>query len=234
MKISNKIGITYIVVLFISTSSFSQDIGAERGVPQIHAFGQLGASTTKNNLGDENINLVRAKIYYYPTYNNTGSIITTTGRKYSITNINFNIYSNNFDSKMSADSIYVFDNNQIKSVKINNKIFKTYFNSEVSRNRMYEVIYESDNVTLLRKDKMVYTEVRDPLNVNKPKINYKKEVNYYVKKADNLKKIVLKKKSMLKLFNDKKNIVADYAKKNNLSFKNERDVSMILKYYNSL
>ena len=234
MKISNKIGITYIVVLFISTSSFSQDIGAERGVPQIHAFGQLGASTTKNNLGDENINLVRAKIYYYPTYNNTGSIITTTGRKYSITNINFNIYSNNFDSKMSADSIYVFDNNQIKSVKINNRIFKTYFNSEVSRNRMYEVIYESDNVTLLRKDKMVYTEVRDPLNVNKPKINYKKEVNYYVKKADNLKKIVLKKKSMLKLFNDEKNMVADYAKKNNLSFKNERDVSMILKYYNSL
>jgi len=233
MKIN--INIIYIVVLFISTSTFSQDIGAERGVPQIHAFGQLGrTSTTKNNLGTQSTNLVQAKIYYFPTYNNKGSIITATGRKYSIANINFNIYSNNFDSKMSPDSIYVFDNNQIKSVEVNNKMFKTYFNSEESKNKIYQVIYEGDNITLLRKDKIVYKEVRDPLNINEPKASYTKVTNYYVKKADNIKKIVLKKKSMLRFFNNEKNIVADYAKKNNLSFKKERDVSIILKYYNSL
>ena len=234
MNITIKRNIINFIVFFITISTFSQITQKYSGISQIPEYSRMGGATTKNNIGSENLNSIEAKVYLYPTYNNTAVISTTTNRKYSISNINLNLYSNSFDSEMSSDSLYVFDNKWLKSVVINNTMYKVYFDLVESDYKIYRVIYENDNFSLLRLDKILSKEIRDPLNINPPKISFGKGINYYVKNNSEITKISLRKKPILELLKDKKNIVMAYAKKYRLSFNKEKDLEKIFEYYNSL
>jgi len=234
MKFIFKRSVINIFIFFITISSFSQVTKRYSGISQIPEYSRMGGATTKNNINSENVNSVQAKVYLYPTYDNAAVISTTTNRKYSISNINLNLYSNSFDSEMSSDSLYVFDNKWLKSVEINNTMYKVYFDLVESDYKIYQVIYENDNFSLIRLDKIISKEIRDPLNINPPKISFGKGINYYIKNGSDMTKISLKKKSILQLFKDKKNIVMAFAKKYKLSYNKEKDLKKLFKYYDSL
>jgi len=234
MNIIFKRNVINCLVFFITISAFSQITQQYSGISQIPEYSRMGGATTKNNIGSENLNSVEAKVYLYPTYNNAAVISTTTNRRYSISNINLNIYSNNFDSEMSSDSLYVFDNKWLKSVVINNTTYKVYFDLVESDHKIYQVIYENENFSLLRLDKIISKEIRDPLNINPPKISYGKGINYYLKNGSDITQFSLKKKSILQLFKEKKDMVMAYAKKYKLSYKKEKDLKKIFKYYENL
>ena len=234
MNIIFKRGIINFFIFFITISSFSQVTQRYAGISQIPEYSRMGGATTKNNIGSENVNSIQANVYLYPTYDNDAVISTTTNRKYSISNINLNLYSNSFDSEMSSDSLYVFDNKWLKSVVVNNTMYKVYYDLVESDYKIYQVIYENDNFSLIRLDKIISKEIRDPLNINPPKISYGKGVNYYVKNGSDMTKISLKNKSILQLLKDKKNMVMAFAKKYKLSYKKEKDLNKIFKYYDSL
>ena len=234
MNIIFKRGIINFFIFFITISSFSQVTQRYAGISQIPEYSRMGGATTKNNIGSENVNSIQANVYLYPTYDNAAVISTTTNRKYSISNINLNLYSNSFDSEMSSDSLYVFDNKWLKSVVVNNTMYKVYYDLVESDYKIYQVIYENDNFSLIRLDKIISKEIRDPLNINPPKISYGKGINYYVKNGSDMTKISLKKKSILQLLKDKKNMVMAFAKKYKLSYKKEKDLNKIFKYYDSL
>lgn len=221
------------VLFFITISSFSQITQRYSGISQIPEYSRMG-SNDKNNIGSENVNSIQAEVYLYPTYDNTAVIRTTTNRKYSISNINLNLYSNNFDSEMSLDSLYVFDSKWLKSVVVNNTMYKVYFDLVESDYKVYQVIHENDNFSLLRLDKIISKEIRDPLNINPPKISYGKGINYYVKNGSDITRISLKKKSILKLVKTKKDMVMAFAKKYKLSYNKEKDLVKIFEYYDGL
>ena len=233
MKLYIKNKLTNIIILFLTISAYSQ-YHMSSGIDQLPPLGQSRNATVKVNLDAEKIDTFGAEIYLFSNYENKATITTTGGRKYSISNINLNIYSNTFDSKMSKDSIYVFDNHRIESVKITDKLFKIYFNKKDSKYTIYRVLFENEKISLLCLDKIYSKEIRDPLNINPPKIKYVNGVNYYLKNNSNFDKISLKKKSILKILNDKKSGIIDYVKKYNLSFNKEKDVQKIFKYYNSI
>ena len=233
MKFSIKNNLTYSIIFFLTISAYSQ-YHMSSGIDQLPPLGQSRNATVKVNLDTENIDTFGAEIYFFSSYENKATITATGGRKYSISNINLNIYSNTFDSKMSKDSIYVFDNYRIESVKITDKLFKVYFNKEDNKYTIYRVLFENEKISLLCLDKIYSKEVRDPLNINPPKIKYVNVVNYYLKNKSSFDKISLKKKTILEKLNDKKSSVKDYVKKYNLSFNKEKDVQKIFKYYNSI
>ncbi|MGM5470568.1 hypothetical protein ACS386_09845 [Flavobacteriaceae bacterium LMO-SS05] len=171
-------------------------------------------------------------LYYYPTYTNTALILTSSGEKYKLLNINYNIYKNNFDFEISKDSVYVIDNTYISSITINGKVFKEYIDDN-HNNRIYQTVYENDNFSFLREDKIVSSEIKDPLNQAEPKIKLTRLVLYYFenKKENNyITEIKLNKKSILELFDDNGDLLKDFIKKNKLSIKDESDLIRIFEY----
>ena len=58
--------------------------------------------------------------------------------------------------------------------------------------------------------------------------------SYYVKKGKSFKRLKLKKSEILKAAGSKSSVVEQYAKDNNLNFKNERDLQKIVSYYRTL
>ncbi|MDO6674821.1 hypothetical protein Q4517_04580 [Tenacibaculum sp. 1_MG-2023] len=172
------------------------------------------------------------RVYYYEKFNNKAIILNVNKKKYKINNFNIDLIDNSFVSKINNDSLFVFSN--LEKAYINNKEFIKKGNS------IYEVLVEGKKVDLkVSFISFKREEIIDKLNgkVIKPAhYRIKKEyvlVDKISDKVSNLNKI--KKKTILS-FIDKKNkkMLISYAKKKKLSYRKEKDVEQILKYYNSL
>jgi len=191
-----------------------------------------GRTTSKSDIVNTNYDL-----YYYPTYNNKATILSSKGVKYILSNINYNIYQGNFDVEISKDSIYVLEFQNINTLTINGDVFKKYFNRNDHKFNIYQVIFENNEFSLLREDKVIRSNIRDPLNQSEPKIKLTRVLNYFtnnLKDNTDLVKVKLNKKFILSLVGDKNELVLNYIKTNNLSFKQEKDLKKILQYYDTL
>ena len=69
---------------------------------------------------------IKGDVYLFVGWNNVASIITGTGEKYKLKNINFDTNQNMFATKAATDSVFVFSRESIKQVMVNNKMFKRY------------------------------------------------------------------------------------------------------------
>jgi len=191
-----------------------------------------GRTTRKSDIVSTNYDL-----YYYPTYNNNATILSSKGVKYILSNINYNIYEGNFDVEISKDSVYILEFQNINTLTINGDVFKKYFNISNHKFNIYQIIFENNEFSLLREDKVIRSNIRDALNQSEEKIKLTRVINYFTKnlKGNNdLVKVKLNKKLILSLVGDKNELLLNYVKTNNLSFKQEKDLKKILQYYDTL
>lgn len=227
---------TFILVVY-SLFSYSQ-------VPNI-SLNHYGTSTTSEYLdlkdgrtaSKSDIVSANYDLYYYPTYNNNATILSSNGVKYILSNINYNIYAGNFDVEISKDSVYVLEGQNIKTLTINGDVFKKYFNINSHKYNIYQVIYENNEFSLLREDKVISSNIRDALSQSELKIKLTRVISYFKKNTkdeNHLEKVKLNKKLILSLVGDKNESVMNYVKTNNLSFKQEKDLKKIFQYYDTL
>ena len=118
----------------------------------------------------------------------------------------------------------------MKHVNIQGKVFKKV-DTEIG-SRIFEVIYESDKVSLLNfhSVKLVEGSVNPMLSRKTDKLVHKQE--YYALNDKGITQFNLKKKSILNSFasnSAEKNSLSKYFTENKLSFKKINDVKVALK-----
>ncbi|MCF6180826.1 hypothetical protein [Lutibacter sp.] len=181
------------------------------------------------NEGIEFIGSIKDKnrdLYIFQKWNNNG-ILFVNNKRYLLSNINFDITTNSFESRISRKKYFSFKNSEIDSVFINNLLFKKIGNS------FYEVLFEKGNFLFLKKHDITYQkgiENRIDGSVGKSKalLSYK----YLVKINNKFKKIELNKKNIISLFDDKleREKLIQFVKKNKLSYRSLKDVIKIFKF----
>lgn len=164
--------------------------------------------------------------YSFPNWSNEG-VLFLNNTKYVLSNINFNVSANCFESRIDRKKLFAFKNSTIDSVTINNHLFKKI------DNYFYEVLIEKGDYFLLKKHDIKYHKGsinRLDLSVGPSftSLVYK----YLVRVDDEFKLIQLNKKSIIGLLDNKKNqeLLVEFAKEQKLSFKNEKDVTRILEF----
>lgn len=146
--------------------------------------------------------------------------------------VNYNIQKDEFFTTLDKDSVFVFDFDYINKVKISNRIFKRYTNSENYSNGIYEVLFEGKQVSLLKKYRVQFVKSSPNPMVNRPrnKIQHKKE--FYIRRANGrMIPVRIGKSSILKtlgLKNDEK--LKKIIKSEKLKLKREKDVVKLLQY----
>jgi hypothetical protein len=194
-------------------------------------FGKVGNSATSYGSSSSTFfnpaRRVEGSVYLFKDWSNQAVIHTTDAQKFSLRNINLNIERNTFESKVSEDTIFTFNSNNIDRFVINNRVFKNhYYNGD---NRIFEIIYDSGKITLLKgyKIQLVKGSPNPMLNRSTDR-NVQKEF-YFLKEGNNIKPYRLKKKSILALMtSDQAKVAEKYAKENNLSFNEDADINQIL------
>jgi len=115
-------------------------------------FGKVGNSATSYGSPSATFfnpaRRVEGSVYLFDKWTNQGVIHTSDSQKFSLKNINLNIERSTFESKISEDSIFTFNFNNIDRILINNRVFKNYYYD--GTNRIFEVIYDSGKLVLLK------------------------------------------------------------------------------------
>lgn len=164
-----------------------------------------------------------------------------------------NIRSNNIDIKidtyndevhfLSGQDILALDSKYIKSVILNKDgekiIFKTGFNypsKNIHQNSFLRVIYDGKIKFLARHTSQVRKSHTSVIASGKVSHEFKHNTDYYLLTANNkyhdLRR--LRKKYVINALNEHKRKLQAYADKNNLSWKEEKDIVKILDYYSQL
>tara|TARA_B110000495_G_scaffold172709_1_gene161813 strand:- start:149 stop:883 length:735 start_codon:yes stop_codon:yes gene_type:complete len=173
---------------------------------------------------------VDGSIYLFEDWKNYPVIIKSKDNKtFTLNNVNFNLRTNRLVTKISQDSIFVLNMKQIDNINILGKVFKK-IDSEIG-SRVFEVIYESDKVSILNfhSVKLVEGSVNPMLSRKNDKLIHK-EV-YYLMNDSGITEFRLKKKFILESFANneaEKKSLLKYYSKNKLSFKNLNDLKNVL------
>lgn len=162
--------------------------------------------------------------YMFPKWNNNG-VLFVGNNVYGFGNINFNISTNSIDSRVSRDKFFMFKSTSVDSVSINGHMFKKVGNT------LYEVLYEKKNDMFLKKYDIKYTAGHEGRmggvqGASQTAVVYK----YVVKSNDEFKRVELNKKSITALFENKKDVLESFVKKERLSFKKEKDIIRMFEY----
>ena len=224
------------IILILSTSLiFSQNINSNpnTGLQSI-VNGSFGAGNVVGTFINEKPKEIAGEIHLFENWINI-SEINIDDKIYKIFNINFNMKTNNFESKVGTDSLYVFDISNINHIHINSRKFKSYFFDKENKNQSFEIVYDGDDMKLMKGYEIgIKFGTPDPTMVKETQDKYFTTTTYYIKEGNDIKEISLKKKKILVLFKDKSAVVSSYVKKNKLSYKKDRDLNRIFTYFDSL
>ncbi len=167
--------------------------------------------------------------YLFDTWKNDAIIETKDNKKFRLRNINIDLRRNSFQSRIDNDSIFTFNLNNIEKFIINNKVFKNVYYD--GGKRVYQVVYESDDYTILKAyDVKLISGSPNPM-VNRMRDKYVRKESFFLKQDNKVKPFRLTKRKIQTLVGDetKINELDAYMKKYKLSYKKELDVQKALK-----
>lgn len=213
---------TLLLILFcclLSTIFYGQQITIKRIESRLitnEGYEFIGDLKERNN-----------DLYTYSNWNNNG-VLFLDSKIYKLSNINFNITTNSFVSRISRDKLFAFRTSTIDSVSINNLMFKNIGNS------FYEVLFENGDNSFLKKYDIVFQRGIDNRLGGKTLGNTKALVayNYLIKSGEVFKMVELNKSSIIGLIDDEddKEALISFVKQERLSYKKVKDVVKIFRF----
>ncbi len=174
---------------------------------------------------------IKGDVYLFVGWNNVASIITGTGEKYKLKNINFDTNQKMFATKAATDSVFVFSRESIKQVMVNNKMFKRY--SKDFDYDYYEVIAFSKGKEVLKQSfKVIKKGSKDPFTNTYKSDEYVLKSKYFFSSTSGIKEIKLKKKPFSNLFGDDSKGIKEIISEQKINLKKDSDIVKLFKIYN--
>lgn len=221
-----------ILTSFIGVSQKTVDskivmAGAQQFVNNTSLEGAWIKSTTPDD--------VIGTVYLHDDWNTFGTVSLQNGVNFSMNGLNYDTLNDHMVVKMSGDSIYIFEDSNVKEIKIRNKSFKKVTVTNTEMNGFYEILGIGNNVEILKKHtKRIKRSIKDPLSqIIKPDV-YVNDETYYFKTGDTMKSFKFKARPFFALFGDEGEELKQFCDDNNIKFKDERVIQRILNYYNTL
>ena len=213
----------------ITSLSFSQNNATENNGAQM--FGAVASSSrsygSTSGMFINPAKKAQGSVHLFKDWNNLAMIHASDAQKFSLKNINLNIERNTFESKISEDSIFTFNFNNIDKFVINNRVFKNYYNN--GENRVFEVIYDSGQLVLLKGYKIQFVKGSPNPMLNRSTDKTVQKEFYFIRQNSSIRSFRLKKSNILDLLSpDQAKAAEKYVEDNRLSYKEDADVNRIL------
>ena len=220
-----KVVLLGLAIISFSTYSQEKDIDSRRDV--------VGDITVNGSgLWTNPVSYVKVKgdVYLFNNWKNIATIISGKGKKYMLSNLNYDTSQDRFVTKTSPDSVFVFGKQSIKQVKVNNKIFKRYLKND--RYDYYEqVAFGKGKEVLKRQVKLIKKGIKDPFTNAYKSDKYVLKTKYFFNSEEGIREFKLRKKSFLSCFGEDSNQVKRIIKMHKITLREDSDFVNIFKFY---
>lgn len=172
---------------------------------------------------------IKGSVYLNDNWEGLHQIRIKSGEAMSIASLNYNLYQNTLESKISKDSVFQIDAKGIDFVKFGSKKYKFF---EIGgKNTLSNVLYQSPKITLIKIVEIsVSQEIVNP--ATKQVISeavYQKKEKYLIRKnEENFVEFNLKKKKFMNFFGNNSEKLVEMNKTKKFNFESEKDIFSIL------
>lgn len=239
MKLIQSLHVTTIFIL-TTFSLFGQqgsvtetNFNALSSISNAGAPNTIGTASGSSSMFSSSPTSVDGSYYVFESWKNDAVIELDNGNEYTLKqNFNINAYKGTFESKISEESVFLFELENIKRVTINYKPYVIKYSKDENKLALYEDLGTYNGKTLLKDFKAeLIQRGSDPYKGN---LNDQIVINsnYYISQNDDIKKIKLKKSTVIKLFEKESNAVKTFMKEEKLSFKEDNDMRKLFRFLN--
>tara|TARA_B110000977_G_scaffold141598_1_gene179649 strand:- start:83 stop:778 length:696 start_codon:yes stop_codon:yes gene_type:complete len=220
-----KVVLLGLAIISFSTYSQEKDIDSRRDVVGDITVNGSGLWTNPVSYAK-----VKGDVYLFNNWKNIATIISGKGKKYMLSNLNYDTSQDRFVTKTSPDSVFVFGKQSIKQVKVNNKIFKRYLKND--RYDYYEqVAFGKGREVLKRQVKLIKKGIKDPFTNAYKSDKYVLKTKYFFNSEEGIREFKLRKKSFLSCFGEDSNQVKRIIKMHKITLREDSDFVNIFKFY---
>ncbi len=155
--------------------------------------------------------------------------------KLAVSNINFHVDEEKFISQMENDSTFVYDFKGINRIVVNDRPFISLYSSKEGKNKVYEVVAESDELSLVKNYYSdVMTGSANPM-INRARNKIKLKSNYFIMINGGLLPFNKKKTGFRSVIpSEKAEMLERFVKSNKLSYRNDDDLKRIVQYLSTI
>jgi len=224
----------FLIILIICFGGLYAQTSGDENVAIYFDGGDKGTGILSSVTIKEPIPITVGNVYLFKEWVKGAELFSTTNKKYKIIGLNYNIQKGKFQIKISKDSVFTLDSNYIDHIIINKRIFRK-LDSDANSKEFYEIVFSGKDFSIVKKNNLRL--IQGKLNLLDGSIEpnkYYTYQEYYLNRNGRLVKFNLKRKAVLSLFEEKATPLSNYAKKNRLSYKKEKDVIKMFKYFNTL
>lgn len=180
---------------------------------------------------------IEGSVMLFPTKNNHQGKVYSGKKVYVLKDLNYNVKSEQFQTKLENDSIFIYNLEGLTRVQIEDKNFSVMYDAVAGERRIYEVIQSGKKLSLMKRYSIKVLKASPNPMVNRKKTKIIKKWRYYTVDAnDNIVEFKGKKKAILAMAkdNESKKLMKDFISANRLSVKKEEDIKKIVRYYNTI
>ena len=149
-------------------------------------------------------------------------------------NVNYNIQRDQFFTSYEKDSVFVFDFNLIKKIRVSGRTFIRKFNAVRGTEETYEVLFQGKGISLLKTYDARFIQASPNPMVNRSRNKIKISKTYYLKINGKMIPIKMSKSSILKSMGEHNyGMLKKIASENKLKLRKEGDVIALFQIFES-
>jgi hypothetical protein len=166
--------------------------------------------------------------FLYENWGKSG-VIYSKGVRHPISNLNYNMYSDEIVELKTKNEVFIFDKSAIDSLEISGRKFNKLNGS------FYETLSSGKNLGLLKRyTTRVQKGQFNPTDGTTTPSRLVQMDDYYTVRDGQIQKFKPSKGNIMELFADKQSEIKKLIKDEKLSYKDEQDLKRIFDYYNQL
>lgn len=180
---------------------------------------------------------IQGSVMFFPTKSKHKGKVYSGKKVYILNDLNYNVKSDQFQTKLENDSIFIYNNEDLTRVQIEDKNFSVMYNPVEGERQIYEVVQSGNKLSLMKRYSIKVQKASPNPMVNRKTTKITKRWKYYTVDAnDQIVEFKGKKKTILEMAKDSegKKRLKDFIAANRLSIKKEEDLKKIVRFLNTI
>ena len=170
-------------------------------------------------------------VFAFSDWEFTGDFILLNGSHFDVQNVNFNVTTNQFQSKISDVNYFTFNSEKIDRVDVENRSFVKKYSTANNGYRFFELLVETESFSIYKDFTIKLEPGKIRSGVRESKVEQSLKTTYYIQRNNNKISFRPNMKGLEKIFSDRRAELKDFVKSQGIKVRTDEDIKRIALHY---